>query len=196
MDASAFDRAGCEPGDDPLLEDHDEADQGDGDGDGSRADRADGALELHAVIRATDPGTYTIAASGIGRYRLSLDGKEVLDEQLEPRAGADIVEGLVVPPQACYEVHLARGEESEVVLSHVVGSTPAAGGGAGVAFQLGLQPPHRTDDEEIERAVALAREADVAIVIVGTRARASIGARCRCSAGRTSSCSASPRRTR
>jgi beta-glucosidase len=127
-------------------------------------------IEVHAVIRATDPGTYTIAASGIGRYRLSLDGKEVLDEQLELRAGADVVEGLVVPPQACHEVHLARGQESEVVLSHLVGSTPAAGGGAGVAFQLGLQPPHRTDDEEIDRAVALAREADVAIVVVGTSA--------------------------
>ena len=43
-------------------------------------------------------------------------------------------------------------------------------GRVGVSFQLGLQPPHGTDDEEIERAVALARDADVAIVVVGTTA--------------------------
>ena len=39
---------------------------------------------------------------------------------------------------------------------------------AGAVFQLNLQSPHGTDDEEIERAVALARGADVALVVVGT----------------------------
>ena len=124
-------------------------------------------VEVHAVIRATDPGTYAIAGSGTGRFRLSVNGEEVFDRQLELPAGADLVEGLVVPPQACHEVHLARGEDSRVVLSHIVGS---ARGGGGVSFQLGLLPPHRTEDEEIQRAVALAREADVAIVVVGTTA--------------------------
>ena len=124
-------------------------------------------VEVHAVIRATDPGTYAIAGSGTGRFRLSVDSQEVFDRQLELPAGADLVEGLVVPPQACHEVHLVRGEDAQIVLSHIVG--PARGAG-GVSFQLGLLPPHRTEDEEIQRAVALAREADVAIVVVGTTA--------------------------
>jgi beta-glucosidase len=127
-------------------------------------------IEVHTVIRGTAPGAYAIAGSGIGRYRLSVDGKAVFDGELEAPAGADVVEGLMVPPQACHVLHLGHGEESEVVLSHVVGSAEAAGGGGGVSFQLGLQPPHATDDEEIERAVALARDADVAIVVVGTTA--------------------------
>ena len=127
-------------------------------------------IEVHTVIRATVPGAYAIAGSGIGRYRLSVDGKAVFDGELKPPAGADVVEGLMVPPQACHVLHLGPGEESEIVLSHVVGSAEAAGGGGGVSFQLGLQPPHGTDDEEIERAVALARDADVAIVVVGTTA--------------------------
>jgi beta-glucosidase len=122
------------------------------------------------VIRATDPGAYTIAGSGIGRYRLAVEGKAVFDGELKLPASADLVEGLMVPPQACHVLHLGRGEESEVVLSHVVGSAEAAGGGGGVSFQLGLQPPHGTDDEEIERSAALARDADVAIVVVGTTA--------------------------
>ena len=124
-------------------------------------------VEVHAVIRATDPGTYAIAGSGTGRFRLSVDSQEVFDRQLELPAGADLVEGLVVPPQACHEVHLVRGEDAQIVLSNIVG--PARGAG-GVSFQLGLLPPHRTEDEEIQRAVALAREADVAIVVVGTTA--------------------------
>ena len=35
-------------------------------------------------------------------------------------------------------------------------------------MQLNLRPPHGSDDEEIERAVAAARDADVAVVVVGT----------------------------
>jgi beta-glucosidase len=38
----------------------------------------------------------------------------------------------------------------------------------GASFQLNVRPPHGTDEEEIERAVALARDADVAVVVVGT----------------------------
>ncbi len=127
-------------------------------------------IEVHTVIRATDPGAYTIAGSGIGRFRLSVGGKAVFDGELRLPAGADVAAGWMVPPQACHVVHLGRGEESEVVFSHVMGSAAAAGGGGGVSFQLGLEPPHGTDDEEIERSVALAREADVAIVVVGTTA--------------------------
>jgi beta-glucosidase len=127
-------------------------------------------IEVHTVIRATEPGAYTIAGSGIGVFRLSVGGKAVFDGELKLPDGADLVTGLMVPPQACHVLHLGRGEESEVVLSHIVGSAAAAGGGGGVSFQLGLQPPHGTDDEEIERSVALAREADVALVVVGTTA--------------------------
>ena len=127
-------------------------------------------IEVHAVIRASDPGAYTIAASGIGRFRLSVGGKTEFDGELKLPADADVVAGLMVPPQACHLLQLGKDEESEVVLSHVVGSAAAAGGGGGVSFQLGLEPPHGTDDEEIERSVALARDADVAIVVVGTTA--------------------------
>ena len=38
----------------------------------------------------------------------------------------------------------------------------------GVSFQLNLAPPHGDDDEEIERAVALAGAADAAVIVVGT----------------------------
>ncbi len=57
-----------------------------------------------------------------------------------------------------------------MVLTHLVGSMATDVGDLGVMFQLNLQPPHGSDDEEIERAVALARDSDVAVVVVGTTA--------------------------
>jgi beta-glucosidase len=58
-------------------------------------------------------------------------------------------------------VTLEAGEALDVVLRR-------EGGGAMVTFGLAFQPPFDDEDSELERAVALAREADVAIVVVGT----------------------------
>ena len=120
--------------------------------------------EVSALIRATDPGTYTVGISGIGHYRLSIDSEEVLDEVLEPRPGADMVETLMIPPQAAHEIELDRGEQVKLVAVSEIGPTPALG----IRFSINVEPPHGTDDEEIDRAVSLARSSDVAVVVVGT----------------------------
>jgi beta-glucosidase len=125
-------------------------------------------IEVHTVLRAADAGTYAVAGSGVGRYQLSVGGKMVFDGRLELPPGADFVEGLMIPPQAVHRVHLDPGDETAVMLAHEVGSFEAEIGDVGATFQLNLRPPHGTDDEEIERAVALARDADVAVVVVGT----------------------------
>jgi beta-glucosidase len=120
--------------------------------------------EVSAVLRATDAGTYTVGLSGTGHYRLSIDGEEVLDEVLEPRPGADFVETVMIPPQACHQVELDRGEQVRLVAISEVGSAPMFG----IRFALNLEPPYGSDDEEIDRAVSLARSSDVAVVVVGT----------------------------
>jgi beta-glucosidase len=140
-------------------------------------------VAVRTVIRATDAGRYAVGGSGIGRFRMSVAGAEVFDVRLQLPPGADLVEGLMTPPQRLHTVDLAAGEETEVVLTHDilthdtvthdavthdVDSSDDALGDAVTMFQLNLQPPHGSDDEEIERAVALAREADVAVVVVGT----------------------------
>ena len=65
-------------------------------------------IEVRTVIRATEPGTYTIGASGLGHYRLSIDREEVFDERLELPPGADIVEGLMVPAAGRPHLELRR----------------------------------------------------------------------------------------
>ncbi|MGW3287669.1 beta-glucosidase [Streptomyces sp. NPDC001002] len=127
-------------------------------------------VEVHTVIRAADAGRYAIGGSGIGRFRLAVAGVEVFDVRLQLPPGADLVEGLMTPPQHLHTVDLAAHEETPVVLTHDVDSVSAGDsiGDAVTMFQLNLQPPHGSDDEEIERAVALARAAEVAVVVVGT----------------------------
>jgi beta-glucosidase len=125
-------------------------------------------IEVNAVLRAAEPGTYTVGASGLGRYRMSVGDELAFDELLELRPGADIVEGIMVPPQATHKVELAAGEEIAILLVHEVGPLPDEPGSVGVNFQLNLAPPYGGDDQEIERAIAVAGTADVVILVVGT----------------------------
>ena len=104
------------------------------------------------------------AARASGRFRLTLDGATAFDERLDAAAGADPGEVLVRPPQHGVPVTLAAGQEVAVVLRR---RRSADAADSASRFQLNVEPPFG-DDDELERAVALAREADVAIVVVGT----------------------------
>jgi beta-glucosidase len=84
------------------------------------------------------------------------------------RKGADVGETLMAPPVRLAPLALAEGQSVTVRLEHDVHTSPMAA--FGTFFQLLLEPPHGTDDEEMETAVALASGSDVAVVVVGTTA--------------------------
>ena len=125
-------------------------------------------LEVSCLIRATEPGTYQLGVTGIGRFRLLADEAVVFDDTLTVRKGADVGETLMAPPVRLAPLDLAAGQSVTVRLEHDVHTSPMAG--FGTFFQLLLEAPHGTDDEEIEAAVALAAGSDVAVVVVGTTA--------------------------
>ena len=125
-------------------------------------------LEIRCVIRATAGGIYQLGVSGLGRYRLLVDGAEVFDTTLTLPEGADIAEALMRPPQHLAPVELAAWQSVAVAVEHDVNSSPFAG--LGTLVQLNLVPPHGTDDEEIAAAAALAAASDAAVVVVGTTA--------------------------
>jgi beta-glucosidase len=126
-------------------------------------------LEVRCVIRATVGGEYQLGVSGLGRYRLLVNGTEVFDATLTLPQDTDWGEALMRPPQQLAPVQLAAHQSVPVVVEHDVNSSPLAQFGTFV--QLNLVPPHGTDDEEIERAVALAAASDAAVVVVGTTAQ-------------------------
>ncbi len=127
------------------------------------------AVEVHTRLRAPESGTYLLGGSGLGRFRLTIDGAVAFDTTLGLPEGADPVEGMMRPPQHSVPVELDTGEEVALVLRH----EPQAAGGFGeaavtmVMFQLNAAR-QISEEEEFERAVALASDADVAVVLVGT----------------------------
>jgi beta-glucosidase len=125
-------------------------------------------LEVRCVIRATAGGVYRLGVSGVGRYRLLVDGAEVFDATLTLPRDTDPSEALMRPPQHLVPVHLDAGQSVAVLAEHDVRSSPFAA--LGTMVQLNLVPPYGSDDEEIAAAAALAAESDVAVVVVGTTA--------------------------
>ncbi len=125
-------------------------------------------LEITCVIKATEAGVYQLGVSGLGQFRLLVDGAEVFDDTLSMREGADVAETLMAPPQRLAPVDLAAGQAVTVRLEHDVHSSPMAD--LGTFVELDLEVPHGTDDEEIAAAVDLAAGSDVAVLVVGTTA--------------------------
>ena len=128
------------------------------------------AVEVRARIRAGAAGPYVVGCSGLGRFRMTVAGSEAFDTRLALPAGADPAEAHMRPPQHGTAVTLGAGDELEVVLRYEreAGSGDMAFGEGGTRFGLNVEPPYRRDDEELDRAAALAASADVAIVVVGT----------------------------
>jgi len=134
------------------------------------ADDADpvARLEIRCVVRATVAGTYRLGVSGLGRYRLLVDGAELFDTTLALPEDTDIAQSLMRPPQELAPVPLAEGQSVTAVLEHEVASSQLRG--FGTFLQVNLEPPHSTDEVEIAAAAALAAASDVAVVVVGTTA--------------------------
>jgi len=126
------------------------------------------AVEIRAKLQAETAGEHIVGASGVGRFTMTVNGTQVFDETLA-LSGNDPAEAHMFPPQAGAPVTLAQGETAELVLRHEVNAHAGSSfDSPAVVFKLNVDYPHGTPEEELERAVALAREADVAMVVVGT----------------------------
>jgi beta-glucosidase len=121
------------------------------------------AVEVRARLRPAADGEHVLGCSGVGRFRLEVADEELFAERIEPSPGADIGEAVLRPPQHAVPVVLERDHEVELVLRHDLDE-----GARTAAFRLDAAPPQPPPDEQLERAVALARDADVAVVVVGT----------------------------
>jgi beta-glucosidase len=126
-------------------------------------------VELRAALRADRAGEYVVGASGVGHFTLSLDGETAFDETLALGADADPAEAHMFPPQAGAPVTLERGQEVAIELVYEVRPDAGASFDSPAAiFKLNVDVPHGTAEEMLDEAVALARDADVAIVVAGT----------------------------
>ena len=106
------------------------------------------------------PGLAATAWPSTAR-RCSTSGSSYLRARTSSRA-------LMTPPQTAHRIELDAGREIGIVLTHDVQAAPSGDGLLAVSFQLNVAPPYAGDDHEIERAEAIAAEADIVVLVVGT----------------------------
>ncbi|AUX46675.1 beta-glucosidase [Sorangium cellulosum] len=132
---------------------------------GDRRANQSATIEVTARFRAVEAGRYRIGVAGVGAFRLTGGGRVLLDRTLVSHID-DLAAALLAPPQLGAELSLAAGQEIDLTLTHAVPP-----GAIAVAFSLGVEVPALPEEEELARAVELARSSDVAIVVVGTTER-------------------------
>lgn len=127
-----------------------------------------------AIVRlrgqlAVEPGEHVFGVNGTGRFQVRLAGREVLDEELVgEEAGSDPLGDMIAPPERRVDVVLVDtdlDERGRAALT--VDFTPKNVSGL-VNAGIGHRLQERDDAAEFSAAVAAAREADVAVVVVGT----------------------------
>ncbi|NUR27923.1 MAG: beta-glucosidase, partial [Catenulispora sp.] len=119
-------------------------------------------IRVRADVAIAESGTHQFSVSGVGAFRLTVGDLPATDITLSPSEGGDIVEGLVKPPEHRVEAELETGTVRAEALAHVDPNLPMA------MFGINHGVPGAGADELFEAAVAAARAAEVAIVIVGT----------------------------
>ncbi|MFK0167974.1 beta-glucosidase H [Streptomyces sp. NPDC090306] len=126
-------------------------------------------VELTGTFTPRESGPHTFGIKGFGPFRLSVDGTTRFDgEQLADEG--DPFGGIFGAPVPRGEVELTAGEPVEVSLTHVV-TSPERMPLKVVVFALAHQEPPRDEDELIAEAVAAARAAETAVVVVATTDR-------------------------
>jgi beta-glucosidase len=126
-------------------------------------------LQLRTLLRVPESGRYSVGTSGLGEFRLVSNGETLFDEVITLPLGADVVEGMMKPPQRLTAVDLEADREVPVELTY----RPSGGtelGGADVVMltvQLNIAPV-LDEQAEFDHAVRLATDSDVVVVVVGT----------------------------
>lgn len=127
-------------------------------------------IELTGTFTPRDTGPHTFGIKGVGAFTLTVDGTPYYDDLQLPADTTDPFEAFFGSPVPRAEVELTASEPVEVSLTHVF-RLPEGFPFKVVAFALAHQEPQRDPDELIAEAVAAARNADTAVVVVATTDR-------------------------
>ena len=119
-------------------------------------------IRVRADIAVTVAGTHKFSVSGVGRFHLTVGSEPTVEVTLHPSEGADMVEGLVKPPEERLATELETGTVRVQAVASVDPNLPLA------MFGVHHGVPGPGSEELFAAAVAAARAADLAIVVVGT----------------------------
>ncbi|NEA26486.1 glycoside hydrolase family 3 protein [Actinomadura bangladeshensis] len=123
--------------------------------------RGTARIVARTLMTPAEDGVHTFAIAGAGEYELRV-GETAAAVTLDPGRG-DPVEALLRPPEHRIGVELKAGTAVPVELRYT-----HAPGRFGTAFGIGHHAPHLDEDDALAAAVAAARDAEAAVVVVGT----------------------------
>lgn len=128
------------------------------------------SVEVTGTFTPRESGPHHFGTRGLGGFRLVVDGAVVFDgvQTAGPESGP--FEGMFGAPVERGRVELTAGVPVAVSLTHLVPGTRDAPVRA-VVFSLVHGEPERDEDELIAEAVAAARDAEAALVVVATTER-------------------------
>jgi len=118
-------------------------------------------VEVSARFLPDVGGTWKVGVVGLGEVSLSTDGRVLIDELVQPESD-DPTYVHVSPSFRQAALHTRPGIPVELVARRRLSPT------TGLAVALTADPPRRDSEDELAAAVALAKSADAAIVVVGT----------------------------
>lgn len=122
-------------------------------------------LVLETTYTAEESGDVLLGFSGMIHGRLFVDERLLLDER-PTASGTHLGASFLSPPSTTRAVHLEAGESVALRAEFTIDSYATSR--AALSLTFGIAPETNHPDAMIARAVDAAREADVAIVVVGT----------------------------
>ena len=124
-------------------------------------------MVLRTVLTLTEPGTHRLEIGCVGRYRVIVDGDEVLSG--DDDRGVELILDSTHNNPTLRGIDLEVGPQPRRIALGVDLTVVEPGGyDRFVTAQLRHAPPGSTPYEEIAEAAAAAQAADVAVVVVGT----------------------------
>jgi beta-glucosidase len=124
------------------------------------------AIRMEADWKAPTAGTHHLGVGTVGHIRLSLQGEEVFNGEIED--DTDVLgAALFDPPKTVHPVETAAGESVRIEATYELPKDQVI---PFTAILLGEETVVNDPQAEIDAAVEAAKAADVAIVVVGTSA--------------------------
>lgn len=127
---------------------------------------ASARVEFSTILTPTADATVRLGFAVAGTARVFVDGEPFLEHTLAP-VGNDLGASLLAPPSVSAPLAVTAGTPVDIRIEYDIVHAEGDLDGA-LGFTYGLEPDDTPADLLIEEAVALARDADVALVVVGT----------------------------
>ncbi|MUM00070.1 glycoside hydrolase family 3 C-terminal domain-containing protein, partial [Mycolicibacterium sp. CBMA 334] len=122
------------------------------------------AIEVSTRYTPDTTGRHRLGFAGLGHVVFSVDGRQLCASEQSTGDG-DLVELIMRPPMRVFDLELEAGRAVDVTLKF----HPELPGGFPIAlFTLGTEELYGAPADELDRAVKLAADSDLAIVVVGT----------------------------